>query len=156
MGGGKLLAIVSGILVLLATFLFNWGGDYQNGLVVIPAFMGLLSDLSLIGILNIIFVILALISGVLILIGAKVRALAIIGAILPILIGLILLLPGFGLNIIPEIVNDYIGLSNFEDSWVLVPGYVPLTIIPAYFSIGLVLLFCGGILGLISGIMGRD
>lgn len=156
MGGGKALAIISGIFVLVATFVLTWGGGYQNGLVVIPSFMSLLSDLSLMGILRLVVALLVLIAGVLILIGAKVRALAIIGAILPLFIGITLLLNAFGMNLIPAVVYDFIDLSTFEKSYVLVPGIIPLTMFNLGFSLGFVLLLSGAVLGLISGIMGRD
>ncbi len=155
MGAGKALAIVAGLLVLVATFVLTWGGPYQNGLVIIPTFMSLLSDLSLFGILKIVVAILVLISGVLILIGAKVRALAIIGAILPLFIGLTLLLNALGMYVIPSVVYTYINLSVFSGNYSLVKGIIPFSFSIANFSIGAIVLFVGGILGLISGIMGR-
>ncbi len=155
MGAGKALAIIAGLLVLAATFVLTWGAPYQNGLVIITTFMSFISDLSLFGMLRIVVAILVLISGVLILIGAKVRILAIIGALLPLFIGITLLLNALGMNVIPAMVYDYIDLDIFRGSYVLVAGIIPFSYSIANFSVGSLVLLLGGFLGLISGFMGR-
>ncbi|TFF93038.1 MAG: hypothetical protein EU544_06475 [Promethearchaeota archaeon] len=169
MSAGKSLCIIGGIITLIAVYLTSWIASY--GLLKVYGMGGIFSlgDLFLYAEseaidLNIpvwsvyivgIGVVLTLGSGVLILLGTKSRAPAIIGAIFPLFIGIMLLL--FTLNIY---IFDYlyIILAVFTTIEPLIPGVdmIPIIYDIANISLGLILLLAGSLLGLIGGIVGPE
>jgi len=173
MGTGKILSIIGGVLVLVSTFLLAWftvGAQYAYGINLIMNITTMFTQAAAIAVLWGVptfviyivagFYILFLISGVLILIGVKIRALAIIGAIMPILLCYAII--AGSLSIPPDF---YPYISVFLGD-ALVDGIIPFnlgigpsatTVLgPVIVSLGTYVLLAGGILGLIGGIMGRD
>jgi len=171
MGAGKGLSILAGILIIVATFVLSWftvaGPEYAYGIGLAKNIMGMFTDAAtlatswgvetfVIYIVAVVYI-LFLVSGILVLIGAKVRALAIIGAIVPILLCYAII--AGALNIPPDF---YPYISVFLDSEPLLTGIIPfdLPLAPANasatVSLGTYVLLAGGVLGLIGGIMGRD
>jgi len=169
MGAGKALAIISGILVLVATFITSWftvAGQNAYGIGLLNNIMGMFTDASTMAtawgipafvpyILGGLFI-LFLISWLFLLIGAKSRALAIIGSLMPLLLGYAIVAGYFG---IPPDFMPYVEPFLASDS--LVAGIIPynlglMTSNGVTLNLGAFLLLGGGFLGLISGIMGRD
>ena len=160
MGAGKILCIIGGIVALLSTILFSFYSFEILGVSFYGYGIGIFFNLDAIfgsgEILAIIFAILYIISvlsGVLIIIGAKVRALAIIGAIFALLLSVLLLLV-MGLEM--DLGTDILTTLTFFVADPLVDGIIPfdLQLGLGIMSLGTVLLLAGGALGLIGGIMG--
>ncbi|MFX1418880.1 MAG: hypothetical protein ACFE9N_08175 [Promethearchaeota archaeon] len=191
MGIGKILCIIGGIVTLVSTFFLSLfssifpfpfmyienGTVYANGLTfylhILDMFTnaeGISDGLALAGInieaflIYIVAIILIIfsISGVLILIGVKSRAVAIIGSVLPLFIGIIIFLGSF--IVLPEFLN---GFSLFMVDGALVDGVIPFDfgitlpydldpLIPGEVSLGTITLIVGGVLGLVGGILGPD
>ncbi|UCC21128.1 MAG: hypothetical protein JSV62_07590 [Promethearchaeota archaeon] len=192
MGAGKILCIIGGIVTLISTFFFSLfssvfpapltyiesGTVYGNGLTFFVHMLDMFTNADGIStawsiaagvtiepfMIYIVAVILLIfsISGVLILIGVKSRAVAIIGSILPLFIGIIILLGSF--IALPEFLN---GFSLFMIDGALVDGIIPFDfgltlpydlhpLIPGEVSIGTITLIVGGVLGLVGGILGPD
>lgn len=174
---GKGLAIVSGILVIIGMFFLTWftidtvpfSGN-AHGLALLNNIGTMFSDpgtyATALGIptnaefaVYIIagFYIFALFSGFLILIGAKSRASAIVGAIMPILLFVLILFAS--LQVLPNNVGDFVGVFVGAD-WV--EGVLPFTLalntfdVTSSVNLGTYVFGIGGILGLVSGIMGRE
>ncbi len=165
---GKTLAIVAGILVVVATFITSWFsvlGTPAHGL-------GLLNNIGVMftspevmanawGIPSFVPYILGgvflffLVSWLLIFIGTKSRACAIIGAIMPIFMGWAVIAGYF--NIPPDLMQyTYVFLGSE-----MVPGVIPfslplMTVGSVSLNLGAFLLMGGGILGFISGCMRRQ
>ena len=158
MGAEKGLSIFAGILTLVSMFVLSWystGSEYAYGLGGVFGLLGLFSDLgNWVNYIIIACVILYLISFILQFVGVKSRATAIIGAILPLVIGVFIILDTFGLDVLGAM--DY--MSVFETSFTLVPGIIPFDFaIPTRSeSIGTYVLLLGGILSLISGFKSRS
>ncbi|MFX0034919.1 MAG: hypothetical protein ACFE9I_04665 [Candidatus Hermodarchaeota archaeon] len=162
MGAGKILCIIGGIVALVATILFSFYSfeiltvTYTGyGIGIFINLMDIFEAGDVIAIILTIVYIVSVISGVFILIGVKVRALAIIGAIFALFLAvLLILIPGFELDL-----GDDLGLSLlFFLADPLVEGIIPFDI-PLGFgsiSLGSILLAGGGVLGLIGGIMGPE
>ncbi len=159
MGAEKGLSVIAGILTLIATYILVWyttaGGEYAYGIGGILGFLGLLTDFTnWVTYVVIVIDVLLLISFLLQFIGAKSRATAIIGAIMPLVIGIFIILNTFGLDVI-GFMNF---LSVFETSFTIVPGIIPfdyaLPTRPE--SIGTYVLLLGGLLSLISGFISRS
>ena len=155
MGAGKILCILGGIVTLLATFLFSFApflpGTYLYGIgfiMNIPTWFT--SGDILIIIMAIVFIIF-LLSGIFILIGVSSRALAIIGSLFAIIVGVYFVLVFYiGLPLeIAQFALMFIGTP-------LVDGIIPLNIAVGDASLGTILVLAGGVLGLIGGIMGTD
>jgi hypothetical protein len=157
MGAGKILCIIGGIVTLLATFLFSFASIAPAHFYYIAFLMNFSAYFDVLTVVQIIFVILFLIimvSGVFILIGMKVRALAIIGGILAIFMGVYWLLTIY--------VDWWLEIESlvllFADL-AIVEGFIPLAVPldPATgMALGTILFLAGGVLGLIGGIMGPD
>lgn len=152
MGAGKVLCILGGIITLLATFLFSFATNgFGLGFVLnIPALFS--SGDVLIIIMAIVFIIF-LLAGLFIILGVKSRAIAIIGALLAIVVGVYWMLSLAG--ILPIQVSQFVIMFFHVD---LVPNIIPVnvTVGPYSWGLGLYLLLGGGVLGLIGGIMGPD
>jgi hypothetical protein len=170
---GKLLSIIGGIITLLATYVFSWfvidiSGTlyYGHGVGVfisLPYTIGNADTIAaswgpdvpgfaiyiVAGVL-----IFFLISGLLMLFGVKSRALAIIGAIMPIAIAIAVL---FGPLSVPPNVLSYISPFSSEAL-----GVYPFNIAigpsgyGATVALGDYLLLGGGVLGILGGILPRD
>jgi len=175
MDTGKILSINGGVLVLVSTFLLAWftvGAQYAYGVNLIMNITTMFTPagalaLSLswgvpIFVSYIVggFYILFLISGILILIGVKIRALAIIGAIMPLLLCYAII--AGSLSVPPDF---YPYISVFLGD-ALVDGIIPFNLGigpstttalgPVIVSLGTYILLAGGVVGLVGGIMGRS
>ncbi|TXT61233.1 MAG: conserved membrane protein of unknown function [Promethearchaeota archaeon] len=163
---GKILTAVGGILVIVATFLLTWitdGGTIYYGLNFVMNLMGMFTDagtwasnlgfsgMSFMAYIFAILYILFILSGIFLLIGIKVRALSIIGAIMPLVLGVFLLLfYTFGITLGP--VGEDL-FSPFGGSFQIVSGILPfgLTLDFLNLDLGALILLVGGVLGIVSG-----
>ncbi len=170
MGAGKGFSIAGGVLILIATYALAWytldiaGTTYfaygVNGIgglanmFIHPQAYG-----SAVGMEPLVTYVFAgifiwfLVSGVLALIGGKVRGFSFAGAVMPIIMATIILLsPYGGPTTIPM---EYI--TAFEGPVYLVHNIIPFMIEIGTFqlSIGLYVLLLGGFFTLISGFMKR-
>jgi len=157
MGAGKAFAIIGGLLVIVATFilsLYTYGVEYASGINIIMNFAELFAG----EIINIVFgvlLIIFMISGILILIGVKSRALAIIGALMPLVLSIFIILGPLGILDLYSYFDPLLGDQ-------LVAGIIPydMPIWPGsgliQVSLGTYILLVGGLIGLISGFMSRD
>ncbi|MFX0179765.1 MAG: hypothetical protein ACFE78_06215, partial [Candidatus Hodarchaeota archaeon] len=167
----KILCLISGILTLVATYIFAWfvvdiaGTDYYgHGIGVIMSLSNTFANavtiaaswevptfaIYIVGGCLIFF----LFSGIIILLGLKYRVFSIIGAIMPILIAIAVISGPF--NAPPNLI-DYISLFSSES----LGGFpLNLTIGPSAFgasvSLGNYLLLAGGILGIVSGFLPKE
>ena len=161
MGAGKALAVIGGLLVIVATFLlslFASGGQFASGINLVMNIMTLFTGAA--EIMDWVFVvifIIFLLSGIFILIGVKSRALAIIGAIVPLVLSIFIILGPLG------ILADFYSYFDVMLGDQLVAGIIPydLGLWPSdaalgTVSVGTYILLVGGLLGLISGFMSRD
>lgn len=165
---GKGLAIVAGILVLLATFVLSWfsvSGVPAHGLGLLNNIGGMFTNPDAMAtawgipafvpyILGGVFLFF-LVSWLLVFIGVKSRASAIIGSVMPILLGWAVLAGYFGIppNYAPY-VSPFLGAP-------LIPGIIPyslglMTTGAVTLNIGSFILIAGGILGFVSGLLRRD
>ncbi|MFW9971349.1 MAG: hypothetical protein ACFFDF_14240 [Candidatus Odinarchaeota archaeon] len=152
MGAGKVFCILGGLLVLVGTFLFPFfytGSSYAY-------YLGLLMRLgywfsignSLVTIMLIVFLIIML-SGIFILIGAKSRAMAIIGSLLAIIMAaywILIIYMDLPLDI------EALGLLFVDNA--LVEGFIPFPLSIGAPGLATWLFLGGGILGFIGGIIG--
>ncbi|MFX0008333.1 MAG: hypothetical protein ACFFAV_16605 [Candidatus Hermodarchaeota archaeon] len=152
MGAGKVFCILGGIVTLLATFLFSFvTNGFGLGFVLnIPA---LFSSGDVVVIIMAVVFIIFLLAGLFIILGVKSRAIAIIGAILAIVVGVYWMLSLAG--VLPIQVSQFVIMFLHVD---LYPPFIPVnvTLGPFGWGLGLYLLVGGGVLGLIGGIMGPD
>jgi hypothetical protein len=155
MGKGKLLCILSGIIILISTYFLTFGeiiAAYFYGL----GFLLNLSDIFALivtteDILITIFFILFLLSGFLVLFGVKSRILAIIGSLFAISVGLYFTLIFFG--DLPLEITKY---AFYFVRLPIVEGILPFHVAIDFSGLGTYTLLGGGILGLLCGIMGRS
>ncbi|MFW9947769.1 MAG: hypothetical protein ACFFDX_13175 [Candidatus Odinarchaeota archaeon] len=167
----KILCLISGILTLVATYIFAWfvvdiaGTDYYgHGIGVIMSLPNTFANAETIatvwGVPTFAIYIVGgcliffLFSGIIILLGLKYRVFSIIGAIMPILIAIAVISGPF--NAPPNLI-DYISLFSSES----LGGFpVNLAIGPSAFgasvSLGNYLLLAGGILGIVSGFLPKE
>ena len=168
MGAGKILSIIAGIITLLSTFLLVWftgtmgletWGAHGAGLAMVmikmfteAATYEIAMSVPIWAVYIIaVGVILFLIAGLFQLIGAKVKALAIIGSLFPLALGVIVILGTF--DVVPGMMDNLaFMLSDLEFEADVLPFDFPL----ASISIGTYGLLAGGLLGLISGFMSRE
>jgi hypothetical protein len=160
MGAGKALAVIGGLLVIVATFLLTLyasGGQFASGINLVMNIMTLFSATDIWGWVFVVVFIIFLLSGILILIGVKSRALAIIGALVPLVLSIFIILGPLG---ILSDMYSYFGPMLGDQ---LVPDIIPfdLQLWPSDVALGTVslgtyILLVGGLFGLISGFMSRD
>jgi hypothetical protein len=158
--GGKLLAILGGILVLLGTFGLSlyYNGNYFYGIgffLPFTNFTGLFAG-NWVQIIVAVGLILYLLAFLLIFIGIKVRALAFIGSLFPLAMAVFVILAGFGLWTAPL---DYINGMIVTPMTALVPMWVPLsfsTTIVSTIDLGTWVIALGGLLALISSFISRE
>jgi hypothetical protein len=160
MGAGKALAVIGGLLVIVATFLLTLyasGGQFASGINLVMNIMTLFSATDIWGWVFVVVFIIFLLSGILILIGVKSRALAIIGALVPLVLSIFIILGPLG------ILADFYSYFDVMLGDQLVAGIIPydLGLWPSdaalgTVSVGTYILLVGGLLGLISGFMSRD
>jgi len=170
MGAGKFFCVLAGILTIVATYVLSLYAFEIFSITVYVCGIGSMKKIPemftnpdgyatamslptftiyIIAVVIIFF----LISGIFQLIGVKSRVLVILGSILPILIGIYILLFGFG--VFPTELNVYSFL--FWDTEPLIEGIIPLKILKLNtVDIGTYVLIAGGFLGLIGGFAGRD
>lgn len=168
MGAGKILSIIAGIITLLSTFLLVWftgtvgleeWGAHGAGLamVIIKMFTeAAVYEIEMTVPIWAVYIIavgaiLFLIAGLFQLIGAKVKALAIIGSLFPLALGVIVILGTFDVPL-GMMDNLVFMLHPLE----FVTDVLPYNLELANISIGTYGLLAGGLLGLISGFMSRD
>ena len=166
MGLGKIFCILGGILALVATLFFSFysvdvmGFTFPGyGIALFTNFIDIIDSGEVMWIIFAIIYAIGVISGIFILIGAKVRALAILGAIFALFLGImILLVVGFEIDLGSDLTAS-VGLFVQDP---LVEGILPFDISLGLgnpfivMNLGTVLLIAGGALGLIGGIMGPD
>ena len=169
MGSGKILAIIGGILSLLAIFLLTWvvpsGTDVVSGIggaMNIPDLFGTLGDniAATLGMAGwIVYVILAvevllLLSWIFELIGTKVRFLAFLGGFFPFVIGVFLILGGL---LTVGFIDDIVGIiSATAGNAPLVEDIIPFNFDFAGITVGAIVMTLGGLFGIISSFMKRD
>ena len=162
MGAGKIFCIIGGIVTLLACFLFSFGdfplfpGSYFFGLGLFLNIGDIFASGLVLAIVFAILGIILMISGLLIILGVKSRAIAIIGSIFAIFMSVWFLL-SFYLVFTGDLL---LGVTVFVNV-PLVEGFIPLHVglggtLFATVGLGTYLLLGGGVLGLIGGIMGPD
>jgi len=169
---GSILSMISGIIVIAATFLLTWftvgsadasgigliknisdyfvNAETIAGLWGVPSFV-----LYIVGGVYILF----LASGVLMIIGVKSRALTIIGSLMPIGMAIAII---FGSLDMPVDIINYVGV--FLDTEGIIPGIIPYTLeigpsgvlSLATVALGTYVLLGGGVLGFVSAFMNRD
>ncbi|NHJ20968.1 MAG: hypothetical protein EAX91_08505 [Candidatus Lokiarchaeota archaeon] len=169
---GSILSLISGIIVLVGTFFLTWFtvgladasgigliknlSDYFTNAAIVAALWGVPTFvIYIVGACYILF----LASGVLILIGVKSRALAIIGSLMPIAMTMAIL---FGSLDMPADIINYVGV--FLDTGGIIPGIIPYTLeigpsgtlSMATVALGTYVMLVGGIIGFISGFFKRD
>ncbi|MFX0059074.1 MAG: hypothetical protein ACFE85_13710 [Candidatus Hodarchaeota archaeon] len=166
---GKLLSLIAGIIVIIATFMLTWftvGAANAYGIGLIKNISTYFTDADSIatswGIPTFaIYIVggcylLFLTSGLLLLIGMKSRVIAIIGAFMPIALCIAII---FGSMDIPPNLIDYVGV--FLDTEPLLPGIIPFTLEigpsnVATVALGTYILLAGGVLGFVSVFLERD
>ncbi len=156
MGAGKVLCIIGGIITLLATYLFAFApfipGVSFYGIGFIQNIPALFQSGEILAIIMAIVFIIFMVAGVFIILGVKVRALAIIGSIFAIGVSVYFILTWYVFGVLTEIGQFMIFFLNLD----LFSGIIPLNIILGGLSLGTYLLLGGGVLGLIGGIMGPE
>jgi hypothetical protein len=164
---GNVLSIVAGIITLVTTYLFSWYITSSNGSTVyaygVAAWQNVLQMFSnpsgfgssrgmqtWIVIILAIVLIIFLLSGLIQMAGLNSSAAAIVGSILPILVGLMFFL--YSVNVITDDWQNLI--SIFWSSEEIIAGIFPLTLQFAGYpaTVGTYLLMIGGFLGLIGGL----
>jgi len=169
---GSILSLISGIIVIAATFLLTWftvGAADASGIGLIKNisdyFVNAETIAALWGVPSFVlyivggFYILFLASGVLMLIGMKSRVLAIIGSLMPIGMAIAIL---FGSLDMPADIINYVGV--FLDVEGIIPGIIPYTlelaptgaVSLATVALGTYVLLGGGVLGFISAFLEHD
>ncbi|MHA1641683.1 MAG: hypothetical protein ACTSVX_03000 [Promethearchaeota archaeon] len=156
MSAGKVLSILGGIIVLLSTYLltfYSLGSTYGYG---IAAWVNLTDLFTAVApwyvYIAAVLIVLFLLSGFFLLIGAGKRGLAIFGGIFALLGGIYLLITIL-FNILPLEVEIYI-LWFAGDA--LVSGIIPFHVAIGNAGLGLYVLLGGAILGFIGGLIPRD
>ena len=169
LGAGKILVLVGALLTLVSTFFFSFFetisfpgvfflyGEYGYGigfLINIPSIFSegagwatnFGTDVMVVYIVAIVFIVF-LLSGILQLIGLKSRVVAIIGSILPIVVGMLILLSS----------NGTLGFGTYLTlfaSDAVAEGILPFNPVLGFVSLGTYTLLAGGVLGFIGGILG--
>ncbi len=157
MGAGKILCIIGGLISLVATLFFSFfsSPSIGYGIGLFLNFATIFSSGNILGIVFGILYAIGVVSGLFILIGAQSRALAIIGSIFALLLGvLLLLITGLAISLGADIDSTL----SFFIAAPLVDGIIPfeLALGLGSMSLGTVLLVGGGVLGLIGGIVGTS
>jgi len=154
MGAGKDFRIIGAVLILLSTYLLVlytvsaglfWSGI--NGWINIPT---MISTIDLAAIVYLILNLLFLLAGIIILFG---RWGAIIGSVLPLLLGLNIVTVALGSSIGYDLMSVFTFLGGNTE---LVPGVIPFAFEVMNMQLGTILLFTGSLFGLIGGILGSE
>ena len=155
---GKILALIGGLLTLIGVFFFSLytnGTGYNYGIFGVVALLDLLSGSGWQVLVFSIFYILYLLSFILILIGIKSRALAIIGSLFPLAILVIVLLGAFDVWLAPfTILIDNVGAGGMP-ALSIFPFSLDALLISSI-DLGTWIVGLGGLLALISGFISRD
>ena len=149
---GKLFCYLGGILVLVSTYFLTFGqffGGYFYGLGFIINLGDIFTLADSVDMIIAIVLILFLLSGFLVLLGLKSRISAIIGSLLAISVGLYFILIQF-VTLPPEVIQ----YAFFFLRLPLVDGIIPFHVAIGVGGLGTYVLFGGGIIGLIGGIIG--
>ncbi|KKK84395.1 hypothetical protein LCGC14_2783770 [marine sediment metagenome] len=159
MGAGKILILIGALLTLVSTFfltfatglsgigfLFNIPEIISQG-TTFPIWVLIIGSEMVLYILTIVYIVFIL-SGILQLVGLASRVVAIIGSILPIVVGVLIIL--ISLDVLDY--GQYTILFAHTD---IVTDIVPLDIpLGDLGSLGAFTLLGGGVLGLVGGILG--
>ncbi len=164
MGAGKVLILIGALLTLVSMFFLTFSatafpGLYASGLGFafnIPdiltgadgfaLLMGI--EVMVVYILTIVYLVF-LISGILQLVGLASRVVAIIGSILPIVVGILILLINLGILDMGQYTILFWRAQ-------LVDGIVPFDLPLGPVSLGTYTLLAGGVLGFVGGIIGTS
>ena len=162
MGAGKILILIGALLTLVSTFFLTFGETlfldiYASGIGFLFNIPDIITDadvfallmgeeVMIVYILAIVYIVF-LLSGILQLVGLASRVVAIIGSILPIVVGALIIL------IYSEILDmaQYTILFWREP---IVDGIFPFDLPLGAVSLGAYTLLAGGVLGLVGGILG--
>lgn len=154
MGAGKDFRIIGAILIILSQYLLVlyivgaglfWSGI--NGWINIPT---IIATIDLAAIVYLILDLLFLLAGIIILLG---RWGAIIGSILPILLGLNIITVSLGSSIGYDLMGIFTFLAGNTE---LVAGVIPFSFDISNMQLGAILLLAGSIFALIGGILGGE
>lgn len=164
MGAGKVLILIGALLTLVSTFFLSFfattvPGELASGLGFafnIPDILGnaagyaisMSIEVMVVYILTIVYLVF-LISGILQLVGLASRVVAIIGSILPIVVGVLILLIHLGILNMLDYTRLFWGVP-------IVDGIVPFDLPLGPVSLGTYTLLAGGVLGFIGGILGTS
>jgi hypothetical protein len=163
MAAGKVLILLGGILTLVSTyflafflvspgiyaygtaFIINLGTIFAN----IDAYaVGMGTDVLVVWVLIIVYIVF-LVSGILQLIGLANRVVAIIGSILPLVMGVLMLL--ITLNVL-----NMMNYTQLFHAGAISAGILPFNLDLGGVGLGTIILLAGGTLGLVGGIMGTS
>ncbi|NHI92482.1 MAG: hypothetical protein EAX96_08255 [Candidatus Lokiarchaeota archaeon] len=168
MSAGRDLSILSGVLVLIATFLFSWfivtdGANtyYAWGVSLVMNIPNLFLNaetlaatygIHVIGIylLAVLFILL-IISSIFLFVGASFSGSTVIGIIAPLTLVVLVLLGSLGA--VPQMFNYLFASWN---GIIIIPGLLPLHFNLGIMSIGMWIMLAGGIIGIVSVAFGRE
>jgi len=154
MSAGKDFRIIGAVLILLSTYLLVlytisagvfWSGI--NGWISIPT---IISTIDLAAIVYLILNLLFLLAGIIILFG---RWGAIIGSIIPLMLGLNIITNAIGSSIGYDLMGVFTFLAGSTE---LVTGVIPFPLEVANMQLGAILLLAGSIFALLGGILGGE
>ncbi|MFW9864790.1 MAG: hypothetical protein ACFFEN_01700 [Candidatus Thorarchaeota archaeon] len=166
MSVGKKLSILSGILTIIATYLFSWYAIntgttyYASGLGIIFNFPAMFTEAPSLGTtlgipsfavyIVAIYFILFLAAGLFQILGTKKRGFVLFGTLLVLGMGILIFLGSF------NVVDKTVWIENLlGTNTPLVEGYIPWAILGLNtFDIGLYILYAAGIIGIIATIYG--
>jgi glucan phosphoethanolaminetransferase (alkaline phosphatase superfamily) len=166
MSVGKKLSILSGILTIIATYLFSWYAIdtgttyYASGIGIIFNFPAMFTEApglgSTLGIPSFviyivaIYFILFLAAGLFQILGTKKRGFVLFGTLLVLGMGILIFLGSY------NVVDKTVWIENMlGTNTPLVEGYIPWAILGLNtFDIGLYILYAAGIIGIIATIYG--
>ena len=154
MGAGKILCIIGGLLVLVATYILTFSQfftAYSYGLGLIQNLGSIFAADDIVNIIFAIVFVIFLFSGFLLIIGVKSRATALIGSFLAIGMGVYIIL--IYNSVLPF---EFFSKFLFFIKLPLVVGIYPLHIAIGNLGLGTYVLLGGGAIGLIGGIMGTS
>jgi hypothetical protein len=131
------------------------GADFQTLLTKLSTNSGITFPSWVVYVILVIVIIFCL-SGIFQILGMKVRALAIIGGLLPLAYGVIFILGAFNITIPYFAVIQLFTVICFGDTTALVPQFLPMSMNVLGVGLGLLIFTIGSLLSFISGFMKRE